>query len=196
LKEEQPLTKKIKTKIKTVIVFYDRFLVLGLFILFFSSCESRKELVNEKLYEGPIFEMDSVFTKVSDSARIVMTLRANKERSFENQDREWPDKLLLEYLNTDGEVKTTFKADYVYYTSKEDLYRAEGNVEVNSIENGDLLNTEELYWDPRKERFYTDRFVTIKSEDEIHTGEGLDANQDFTYYKIMKPSGTISVNDD
>ncbi|MEQ8239093.1 MAG: LPS export ABC transporter periplasmic protein LptC [Cyclobacteriaceae bacterium] len=185
----------ISNNIKTVIGFYDRFFVLGISILICLACEQRTELINEKLYDGPIFEMDSVFTKLSDSAKIIMTLRASKERSFENQDREWPNDLFLEYLDSEGKVKTTFQADYVYYTAKEDLYRAEGNVVVNNIENGDQLNTELLFWDPRKETFYTDRFVTIQSEDEIHTGEGLDANQDFSYYKIMEPSGTISVQD-
>lgn len=194
MKDDQQ-TNYVKRDEKTVIGYYDRFFVLGIVFLIILSCDQRKELINQQLYEGPIFEMDSVFTKLSDSARIVMTLRANKERSFENQDREWPDKLFLEYLDGNGDVKTTFQADYVYHTSKEDLYRAEGNVIVNSLQNGDQLNTEELYWDPRKERFYTDRFVTIRSEDEVHTGEGLDANQDFTYYKIMKPSGTIIVDD-
>jgi len=194
LKEDRRI-KIILSKIKTVIASYDRFLVLGISVLICLACEQRTELINEKLYDGPIFEMDSVFTKLSDSAKIIMTLRASKERSFENQDREWPNDLFLEYLDSEGEVKTTFKADYVYYTAKEDLYRAEGNVVVNNIENGDQLNTELLFWDPRKEKFYTDRFVTIQSEDEIHKGEGLDANQDFSYYKIMEPSGTISVED-
>ena len=54
----------------------------------------------------------------------------------------------------------------------------------------------QLYWSPAEEIFYTDKFVTILSEGEIHTGEGLRANQDFTSYQILKPSGTINLRED
>ena len=38
--------------------------------------------------------------------------------------------------------------------------------------------------------------MTIKSEDEVHTGEGMESNQDFTEYRILKPSGTFTLEDD
>jgi hypothetical protein len=52
-----------------------------------------------------------------------------------------------------------------------------------------------LYWNQKEEKFYTDKFVTIKSEDEVHTGEGMESNQDFTEYRILKPSGTFTLED-
>ena len=60
----------------------------------------------------------------------------------------------------------------MYFTKADNLYRAEGNVIVKSYEKKDELNTEELYWDQTNEKFYTDKFVTINSDDEVHTGEG------------------------
>ncbi len=139
--------------------------------------------------------MDSVFTKLSDSARIVMRLRAPRQNNFENDDREWPKSLYLEYLDDLGNVETTFQADYVFYTAKDDVYKGEGNVIVKNTQTGDELNTELLYWYPGKKEFYTDRFVTIQSEGEIHTGEGLTANEDFSAYTILKPTGTITVDE-
>ncbi|MEP0367780.1 MAG: LPS export ABC transporter periplasmic protein LptC [Cyclobacteriaceae bacterium] len=168
-------------------------LALGVFIF---SCETRKELVDQELYDGPTITMDSVYTKLSDSAKVIMILQAKKQNDFENDDREWPEGMYLEYLDDFGQVESTFKADYVYYTAETDIYRGEGNVVVKNIESGDELTTEELYWSPEEERFYTDRFVTIVSEDEVHTGEGLEADEDFETYKITNPSGTISVDED
>lgn len=140
--------------------------------------------------------MDSVFTKLSDSAKIVMRLRAPKQNDFENDDREWPQSLFLEYLDDSGRVETTFKADYVYYTAKDDIYRGEGNVIVKNVLSGDELNTELLFWSPGEQRFHTDRFVTIQSEGEIHTGEGMTADEDFSSYTILKPTGTINIEED
>lgn len=140
--------------------------------------------------------MDSVYTKLSDSGKVVMILQAQKQLDFENEDREWPKGMFLEYLDDFGNVESTFKADYVYYTASEDVYRGEGNVVVTNTESGDELTTEELFWSPPKELFYTDRFVTIVTEDEVHTGEGLEADEDFETYKITNPSGTLSVEEE
>ena len=53
-----------------------------------------------------------------------------------------------------------------------------------------------MFWSPAEEKFYTDNFVTIISEGEVHTGKGLSANQDFSSYKILEPAGTIQIEED
>lgn len=170
----------------------DRFFVLSLLmVLVVISCRNRKELIDEPLFDGPIVTMDSIYTKMSDSADVVLILKAAKQNNFEGGNKEWPEGLYLENMDKNGQIVSTFQADYVFYTAQSNLYHSEGNVVVRSIENGDELNTEELFWNPSEKKFYTDRFVTIQSEDEIHTGEGLMANQDFTSYTILKPQGTL-----
>jgi LPS export ABC transporter protein LptC len=165
-------------------------------ILFYIiSCDTRKELLTEEVYEGPVTDMDSIFTMMSDSGKLVLTLKAPKQLDYENGDREWPNGLYIEYYT--GEVpSSTFRSNYAIKKAESNLYKGEGNVIVRNLENGDELNTEELFWDPQKELFYTDKFVTIQSEGEIHTGEGLRANQDFTSYKILKPSGSLILEEE
>ena len=184
--------------IKTIMAFVcDRFFVFNILFLIavVFSCKPRKELVDQPLYDGPIIAMDSVYTILSDSGKVVMILQAKKQKDYENDDREWPEGMYLQYLDDFGNVETTFKADYVYYTATEDVYRGEGNVEVVNNDTGDELTTEELFWSPAKEEFYTERFVTILSDDEVHTGDGLVAREDFSSYIITNPSGTITVEE-
>lgn len=159
------------------------------------SCSDRKDLVDQKLYEGPTSSLDSVTTLLSDSANVVLRLSSEKQYNFENGDREWPEGFLLESNTSEGKAESSFVANYVFYDKKEDLYHAKGNVIVLNFENGDELNTEELFWDPTEETFATDKFVTIKSDDEVHTGEGLNATQDFSTYTILKPSGTFLIEE-
>lgn len=199
--KEDLLTNKHPKYFRTVIaLIFDRFFIWSVVSFFIvislSSCNNRKELLDEPVYEGPLITMDSIYTKMSDSAEIVLILKAPKQNNFEGGDKEWPQGLYLENLDKDGSVISTFQADYVYYTAKDNLYRSEGNVVVRSVENGDELNTEELFWNPSEKRFYTERFVTIQSEDEVHTGEGLDANQDFSSYTILKPQGTLVLDEE
>lgn len=172
-----------------------RFLVLILWVILIA-CNQRKDLVDAPLYEGPLSSMDSAITLLSDSGIVVMKMNAPEQSNFENGDREWPKGFNIEWFNSRGQVTSYFKANYVYFTKEDELYRAEGNVIVRSNSKNDELNTEELFWDQKGEKFYTDKFVTIKSEDEVHTGEGMQSNQDFTEYRILKPSGTFTLEDD
>jgi LPS export ABC transporter protein LptC len=66
-----------------------------------------------------------------------------------------------------------------------------GNVIVKSLDKGQTLNTEELNWKPETKTVYTEKFVTITTAEEILKGEGLDAAQDLSRYKIRKPTGVF-----
>ncbi len=61
---------------------------------------------------------------------------------------------------------------------------------------GEKLNTEELVWDNKNKKIYSEKFVSIQTKDEIIYGDGLEANEDMTNYKIKKIRGTIQVKDD
>ena len=148
------------------------------------------------MYEGPIMDMDSITTMMTDSGKMVLRLQAPRQLDFENGDREWPEGLYVEYFSDSPTPTSTFRSNYAIKYAEKNLYKGEGNVIVKNLQNGDELNTEELFWDPRKEIFYTEKFVTILTDGEIHTGEGLTANQDFTSYKILKPSGSLILEED
>lgn len=173
-----------------------RFFVLGALVVCIA-CSQRKELVDLPLYEGPTSSLDSINTFLSDSGKFVMHLVAPTQSNFESGDIEWPQGAFVEYYDRQGRnVTTVFSANYVYYTKEDELYRAAGNVVVKNHETGDELTTEELFWDEKNEEYYTEKFVTINSDDEIHTGEGLRANQNFSEYQILKPSGTFTLEED
>lgn len=67
---------------------------------------------------------------------------------------------------------------------------------LNNVLSKETLMSEELYWDTRKKKIYTEKFVKIKTPKYILTGVGLEANQDFTEYKILKPKGKIYIEDE
>lgn len=172
------------------------FVFIGILFVLIACDENRKDLLKEEVYEGPIMDMDSISTLMTDSGKLVLKLTAPRQVDFENGDREWPEGLYVEYFAGNAVPSSTFRSDYAIKYAESNLYKGEGNVIVKNLENGDELNTEELFWDPEKEIFYTEKFVTILSDGEIHTGEGLTANQDFTSYKILKPSGSLILEEE
>ena len=161
-----------------------------------TSCDNRKELLNQEIYNGPIMEMANINTMMTDSGKLVLRLSAPDQLQFRNGNKSWPTGLVLEYYSAPESPIFTFRSNLADFNAKENLYKGEGNVIVKNMETGDELNTELLFWSPGEEKFYTDKFVTIISEGEVHTGKGLSANQDFSSYKILEPAGTIKIEED
>lgn len=174
---------------------YGRFFMLCV-VFALAACET-KDLKQAEAYEGPIRVIVDENTMMTDSGRAVIRIRSAQKITFKSGDEEWPEGLNLEIYRKDGQTKqSTFRSDKAEYSSEEDIYRGIGNVVVENFESKDELNTEELFWDPNKEIFYTEKFVTIISEGEIHTGNGLTADQNFDSYTIHEPSGTLTIEDD
>lgn len=166
-------------------------------IILAAACEqTSNQALQPEIYEGPAVEMDSVDMVVSDSTVIKVRLLAKKQLILENDDREFPEGIYVQFFNQLGIVGSILKANKGYYYKKENYYLAEGNVIMKNLFNGDELSTEELKWFPKKEEIKTDKFVTIKSEGEVHTGQGLEASEDFDEYTILEPSGTIGIEED
>ncbi|MCK5702037.1 MAG: LPS export ABC transporter periplasmic protein LptC, partial [Cyclobacteriaceae bacterium] len=163
---------------------------------FFFNCSSKTDAVIEiQEYTGPIVETGYAITYYSDSALVKMKMEAPRQLVFRAGDREFPQGLFIEFFDKEGKPTSTLKADYCYYTKKENLYKATGNVVIRNIETGDKLDTEELFWSRKKEEVFTDKFVRIEKDGELHVGEGLEAKQDFSYWKILKSKGTLSLNE-
>ena len=87
--------------------------------------------------------------------------------------------------NDQLEVKSKLDADYGIRYERGEKMEARKNVTVVN-QKGETLNTEHLIWDERKEKLTSDEFVKITTNDEIIFGNGFEANQDFTKYKIFQ----------
>jgi LPS export ABC transporter protein LptC len=146
-------------------------------------------------YTGPIIEVGPAVNYYSDSAVVKMRMEAPRQLEYGNGDREFPEGLYLEFYEN-GEMTSSLKADYCYYTAKEDLYKATGNVIAQNLITGDRLDTEELFWNEKKGDVFTDKFVQVEQDGNLTTGVGLEAKQDFSSYKILDVQGELPLNRD
>lgn len=172
---------------------------LGLFaliaILGFSCGGTLQDPDKEKKYTGPLIENHDVVTLYSDSARILIKLQAPVQQEFESGDGVFPKGLYVEFYEKPGQVTSTLKSNYAKQDRNKDIYQAKGNVVVNNLLKQEKLETEELFWDKNKAEIYTDKFVKITTAEEILMGQGLRANQDFSRYRILKPTGIIDLKE-
>ena len=142
-------------------------------------------------YEGPMVESENVQILVSDSAVIKIKIEGAHSLQHQNGDLEFPKGMQATIYNKLGEPITKLTALQAFKNSGENIYRAVGDVFVTNLKKKETLRTEELFWDPDEEIIYTEKFVTIKTEDDLIPGEGLIAPQDFSTFEIKKPTEAL-----
>jgi len=71
----------------------------------------------------------------------------------------------------------------------------EGNV-VFVNDKGEKLETEKLTWIEKDAKIRTEDAVKITTANEVITGYGLEADEDFSNYTIRNISGIVNVEDE
>ncbi len=169
-------------------------IVLILSALIFFAC-SQKELKEPLVYEGPLSEAENVELFYSESEKVKVKMIAALVYEYENGDREFPKGVYLEFYDEFENLESTLRANEAYYFKDENKWRGRGNVEVMNVKKKEQLNTEELFWKPKEEKIFTEKFLTIRQEDQVVSGEGLEAKQDLSHYKITNPSGVFDMKE-
>jgi LPS export ABC transporter protein LptC len=175
---------------------YKRLLLILCSFCAFWACDSGLQKQEFIAYDGPLVEADHITTLYSDSAIVRVKLKAQKQFELQSGDREFPEGIYLEFYELDGSISSTLTANEGFYFTETNIYRAVGDVVVIGLQNDEKLNTEELFWSPDREEVYTDKFVRIESEGELHMGEGMVAAQDFSTWRILKPTGSIILDNE
>jgi LPS export ABC transporter protein LptC len=89
-------------------------------------------------------------------------------------------------------VQSTMHAKYGKYFEQSGNVLVRDSVVVYNIKN-EQLNTEELVWSEKLQKFYTEKFVKISTPTQVIYGDGLESDQTFSDYTILNVKGTIGV---
>lgn len=130
----------------------------------------------------------------SDSAILRVRVKAPTLHNYldvENPRQEFPDGIHIDFFTPGGlRINSVLTARFAVRQTDKGLITARDSVVLITADR-EVLETEELIWDENKEQLRTDKFVKITRPDEIIYGFGLEANQDFSFWKIIVPKGTI-----
>ncbi len=158
---------------------------------FLLSCEEKKIGYPLRFYAGPTLVSENLNTQYSDSGYLKMLLQAPVQEEFSNGNQEYPKGLKVTFYQKDGMEKSFLQADFVQYNKQQDLYTATGHVVLEDLIKKEKLKTEKLHWSRVEGRVFNNEFVEITTPSQILKGKGLSAKQDFSYYTILEPEGTI-----
>lgn len=148
-----------------------------------SSCREDVDASALEVYDGPMNMALNIHWIQSDSAIVRFELKAPKQLELGNGNLEFPEGVEIQIFEKNGGLSTTIRADRAYYTKSEDVYRGEGDVQVHNLIKDQKLQSEELFWEPRK-RIYTDKFVRVQNGDTFSYGSGFEADEAFNNYSL------------
>ncbi|TGE26611.1 LPS export ABC transporter periplasmic protein LptC [Hymenobacter metallicola] len=157
------------------------------------------EVAKKVVYKGPAAETTNVLTLLSDSAKLQIRLTAPIEQTYETGDQIYPKGVKVSFYGEGGRtVINTLEGNYAKYDKAKNLYVVRGDVRVANQVKQQKMNTEELFYDRVKAVIYTkpETLVRVETQTEILTGNGLTANQDFSLYSILNPTGIFTINPD
>lgn len=105
----------------------------------------------------------------------------------------FPNGLFLEKFDDQLRQDATVQADSATYLERQRVWRLDGNVRITNPRNEKFL-TEQLFWDQRQQKVYSDSFIHIERQDRIIEGYGFSSNDRLTAYQVHSVAGIFPVS--
>ncbi|MCO6476953.1 MAG: LPS export ABC transporter periplasmic protein LptC [Phaeodactylibacter sp.] len=167
--------------------------------LFWAGCKNDVEDVNALVsrFDTQVETAKDVEILYSDSAQVRVritgpTMLYHLDRREPRQ--EFPDGVSVDFFGPEGAITSQLDARYGLRLENKNEVIVRDSVVWQSVE-GEKIETEELIWDERRKKIYTNKFVVITRPDEIIYGHGFEADQDFSYSRINAIEGRLKVED-
>jgi hypothetical protein len=101
-------------------------------------------------------------------------------------------KVRVFFYDDQKKIKSTLYAKYArMYEHNKNVIIRDSIVVIN--QKGEQLKTEELVWNEQLRKFFTNKPVQIKTAAQMIYGNGLEANEDFSYYQITQIKGIVNL---
>jgi len=163
-----------------------KFMFLVAFISFVSCSEEKvKPKIEESKIQGEIPIHESWNSKIvfSREGKLKAILYANHLKKYELQKITFLEGVRVDFYNNAQKKTTTLTSKYGKVDdSTMDMYAIDSVVAVN--DSGTVLKTSQLMWRNKDQKILTDKFVSIKSKEEIIEGYGFESDQHLNNYVI------------
>lgn len=145
----------------------------------------------------PTMKTIDVSTTISDSGYTRYHITAPLWLMFEEaKEPRWmfPGGLYLVKYDNDMNETGTFTADTAIFWSVRKTWQFDRNVRMRNV-NGDRFMTQQLFWDQKERKLYSDSFIHIERADRIIEGYGFESDESMIEYTIRRPSGIFPTSD-
>ncbi len=163
-------------------------------VTLFFGCESKfKEIQKSKFSEfTPNGDADAVDLKYTDSGHIKVVLLGPKMLDYTSVDfpfTEFPKGVDITLYDKKAK-KTRVTAKYAVSYKLTGIIDLQGKVKIAS-EGGQVLETEQLYYDQKNEWFFTERKFKFTDTKGGSNGQGIDFSKDFKVINSQRITGEV-----
>lgn len=106
----------------------------------------------------------------------------------------FPEGLNLDKYDNFFRTEATVRADSAIYLKRKQTWQLDGNVSISNVMSEKFL-TQQLFWDQRTHKLYSDSFIHIERTDRVLEGYGFESNEQLTRYTIKKVSGIFPASE-
>ncbi len=145
----------------------------------------------------PTMKTVNISTLISDSGITQYKIVSPLWEVFDEVDTPYwrfPKGLYLQKFDRQFHVIASVAADSARYLKFERLWRLDGNVELRRMP-GTLFQTQQLFWDERAHRLYSDSFIHVETPTHVIEGHGFVSNDQLTDYRIIHPEGIFPIEE-
>lgn len=141
----------------------------------------------------PLMVTHGVSKLISDSGVVKYKVVAEEWRYFDKTiptRQEFPKGVFLERYDKSFKVDMYLTADTAYCYDQ-NLWELRGRVFVKEQVKGITYSSEELFWDVRRHRMYSRKYMHIVTPDKDLEGDWFEADDQLTDYHVKQTSGFI-----
>ncbi len=171
-----------------------KYIVTAFAVTVFFGCESNFKEVQKLNFSEFIAggEADSVNLKYTDSGAIKVVLLSSKMLDYSNVAfpfTEFPKGIHLTVYDEKAK-KTIVTAKYAVSYGKTSIIDLRKKVVIKS-EDGQKLETEQLFYDQKNQWFYTEKKFKFSDVKGVSYGQGIDFSKDFKIINSQKIEGEV-----
>jgi len=98
-------------------------------------------------------------------------------------------------FDAEGDTSAVVAAHRILYFERRSQFVARGAVRVDA-QDGRTLESEHLTWSEQTARVRTPGFATLRTETEVLSGYGFDADEDLTDFSLARVSGIVTTEEE
>lgn len=187
-----------KKKIRLSMKYGYHILIAILFSIFSYSCKNDLKNLKEKhnafnLNAERAEEVSILYGKDGVTKAKLYTKSFQHIQNVTPSYIEMKENLRVDFYNDSLQIQSTLTAKYGKYFEQDGNVLVRDSVKVVNLKN-EQLETEELIWNEKIQKFYTEKFVKITTPTQVIYGDGLESNQNFSEYKIINVKGIIGIS--
>ena len=169
------------------------------FIVF--SCKSKlSEAAGIDLTKTPVQTVYDMAILQTTNGRVEMRVDAEIMERYDTDTvtfEMFPKGLNVYSYTEEGELQSEIHSENAshekYKKSKEEIWKAFGNVVIRNIIKQETMETDTIYWDRAKGEIYTDCYVRMYSPDGFMQGYGMRSDEKVTNSVILRPFNSYGV---